>query len=360
MSNINGEAEKFYYSLKLDRLDENELYYLSNSLNIPETDNKKKIIHNILNRLEVLQKDEFDKISKIIDNLLNKRKIKKNDDNNNNTKNYNNDNNNGNNNINNINHSKENLPAPKPQIPLPSLSPKPTEYTKSMNSFDFNTNNKHDSQFDTHTESMTALRKEDIYNNNILEIKEQKVSVYDKIFFLYSPEVNLNSKIRFYFGCFCCCFSLFSLSIETIIKIYFANSIFSFIYLFSPLQKEKQIKDFFLNFIELIICFFLFISTKNNRSKYARYSLFYNEIKFLYSILTIKKSFNSVDKKFAELLLVCKKKDEDSLIKCTTYFIFFIIVKISIVELIPITFYNIYIAYYQLALIKLKTFKKLQ
>ena len=58
MSNINGEAEKFYYSLKLDRLDENELYYLSNSLNIPETDNKKDIIKNILNKLDVLQKDE--------------------------------------------------------------------------------------------------------------------------------------------------------------------------------------------------------------------------------------------------------------------------------------------------------------
>jgi hypothetical protein len=58
MSNINGEADKFYYSLKLDRLNEKDLYYLSNSLNIPETDNKKDIIKNILNKLDVLQKDE--------------------------------------------------------------------------------------------------------------------------------------------------------------------------------------------------------------------------------------------------------------------------------------------------------------
>ena len=58
MSNINGDADKFYYSLKLDRLNEKDLYYLSNSLNIPETDNKKDIIKNILNKLNVLQKDE--------------------------------------------------------------------------------------------------------------------------------------------------------------------------------------------------------------------------------------------------------------------------------------------------------------
>lgn len=58
MSNINGDADKFYYSLKLDRLNEKDLYYLSNSLNIPETDNKKDIIKNILNKLDVLQKDE--------------------------------------------------------------------------------------------------------------------------------------------------------------------------------------------------------------------------------------------------------------------------------------------------------------
>ena len=31
MSNINGETDKFYYSLKLDRLNEKDLYYLSNS-----------------------------------------------------------------------------------------------------------------------------------------------------------------------------------------------------------------------------------------------------------------------------------------------------------------------------------------
>ena len=77
MSNFNGEAEKFYYSLKLDKLNENELYYLSNSLNIPKSDNKKDIIEKILNRLEYLQKDEFNKITKIIDNLLNKQEIKK-------------------------------------------------------------------------------------------------------------------------------------------------------------------------------------------------------------------------------------------------------------------------------------------
>ena len=58
MSNINGDADKFYYSLKLDRLNEKDLYYLSNSLNIPETDNKKDIIKNILNKLDVLQKVE--------------------------------------------------------------------------------------------------------------------------------------------------------------------------------------------------------------------------------------------------------------------------------------------------------------
>ena len=353
MSNINGEAEKFYYSLKLDKLNENELYYLSNSLNIPKSDNKKDIIEKILNKLEYVQKDEFDKITKIIDNLLNKQEIKKNDDNNIDTNNFNNDKNK----IYNINYSKENQAAPNPQIPFFPQVSKPNEQQSPSNLFDLNTIHKHDPQSYSHTQSKTAIGNENIYNNNILENKEQKISVYDKIFFLYSPEVKLNSKIRAYL-CYCCCCC--SLSIETIIKINFAFSIFDFVFFLSPLQKEKQINIFFWSLFNLIFDFFLFISNKKNNSRYARYNLFYNEIKFLYKILTFKESFNSVDEKFADFLLVCKKKDQDSLAACIGSLISYIILKIDCVAVFLNILYNIYIAYYQIALIKLKTSKKLQ
>ena len=86
MSNIEEGSDKFSYSLKLDGLEEKELFYLSNSLGIQKTDNKNDIINNIINKLNTLPKDEFDKMTEIINKLLIEKKNNTNekDDNNNN------------------------------------------------------------------------------------------------------------------------------------------------------------------------------------------------------------------------------------------------------------------------------------
>ena len=74
MSNIEEGSNKFSYSLKLDGLEEKELFYLSNSLGIQKTDNKNDIINNIINKLNTLPKDEFDKMTEIINKLLIEKK----------------------------------------------------------------------------------------------------------------------------------------------------------------------------------------------------------------------------------------------------------------------------------------------
>ena len=284
MSNIEEGSDKFSYSLKLDGLEEKELFYLSNSLGIQKTDNKNDIINNIINKLNTLPKDEFDKMTEIINKLLIEKK--------NNTNEKNDNNNNGNNNDN-----------------------------------------------------------EEIQEKNIF---------YDKIFLFYAPKVNLNSKIRFYYYCCCCCCSF---SVETIIKILFilglVTTIISFlINLFTTILNGIQ-QDFHQILISQIFNGLLFISTKNNNINFARYALLYKEYMFLYSILTLKKSFTEINEKTAKLLLVCNENDEKSFYECIVYtIVIYIVYFILIIDFIP-KFFEIYIAYYQLALIKIKKFKKL-
>ncbi len=127
-----------------------------------------------------------DKISEIIDNLLNQR--------NNNYNNNNNANNSINPHINNINNTKENQPAPIPEIQLPDPAIKPTEQPKSVSFFNFNDSHHHTLSRSSHKESITTKTKEDIYNNNKVEIKEQKISVYDKIFFFMHQKLILIQK----------------------------------------------------------------------------------------------------------------------------------------------------------------------
>ena len=337
MSNIKNQSNKFYYSLKLDKLNENELSYLSNSLNIPVSDNKKDMINNILNKLEVLKKDEFDKIFETIDNLL-----KKKDDN----KNIDNDNNN-------INKYNENQSAPNPEIQWS----KHTKHSNSKETLDFKYDNKHDSpSFSlSNTDSMTPKNNESIYNNNI-EIIEQKFSI-DKIFFLYAPEVSPNSKKNFYlfWYCYCC----FSISIETYIKFHFFFQFFYFIWSIFPLVEEINIYDCLYEFVELIFKYYLYITIKNNKSKYARYNLLYNEILFLYNFFTIKNRLNETDKLYGNKP-VCEKNDFDSNNLCWIYYIILNISKFIIITSPVNIAYKIYIAYYQLTLIKHKTLKKIE
>ena len=284
MSNIEEGSDKFSYSLKLDGLEEKELFYLSNSLGIQKTDNKNDIINNIINKLNTLPKDEFDKMTEIINKLLIEKK--------NNTNEKDDNNNNGNNNDN-----------------------------------------------------------EEIQEKNIF---------YDKIFLFYAPKVNLNSKIRFYYYCCCCCCSF---SVETIIKILFilglVTTIISFlINLFTTILNGIQ-QDFHQILISQIFNGLLFISTKNNNINFARYALLYKEYMFLYSILNLKKTFAEINEKTAKLLLVCNENDEKSFYECIVYtIVIYIVYFILIIDFIP-KFFEIYIAYYQLALIKIKKFKKL-
>lgn len=284
MSNIEEGSDKFSYSLKLDGLEEKELFYLSNSLGIQKTDNKNDIINNIINKLNTLPKDEFDKMTEIINKLLIEKK--------NNANEKDDNNNNGNNNDN-----------------------------------------------------------EEIQEKNIF---------YDKIFLFYAPKVNLNSKIRFYYYCCCCCCSF---SVETIIKILFilglVTTIISFlINLFSTILNGIQ-QDFHQILISQIFNGLLFISTKNNNINFARYALLYKEYMFLYSILNLKKTFAEINEKTAKLLLVCNENDEKSIYNCIVYtIVIYIVYFILIIDFIP-KFFEIYIAYYQLALIKIKKFKKL-
>lgn len=284
MSNIEEGSDKFSYSLKLDGLEEKELFYLSNSLGIQKTDNKNDIINNIINKLNTLPKDEFDKMTEIINKLLIEKK--------NNANEKDDNNNNGNNNDN-----------------------------------------------------------EEIQEKNIF---------YDKIFLFYAPKVNLNSKIRFYYYCCCCCCSF---SVETIIKILFilglVTTIISFlINLFTTILNGIQ-QDFHQILISQIFNGLLFISTKNNNINFARYALLYKEYMFLYSILNLKKTFAEINEKTAKLLLVCNENDEKSFYECIVYTIgIYIGYFILIIAFIP-QFFEIYVAYYQLALIKIKKFKKL-
>ena len=284
MSNIEEGSDKFSYSLKLDGLEEKELFYLSNSLGIQKTDNKNDIINNIINKLNTLPKDEFDKMTEIINKLLIEKK--------NNTNEKDDNNNNGNNNDN-----------------------------------------------------------EEIQEKNIF---------YDKIFLFYAPKVNLNSKIRFCYYCCCCCCSF---SVETIIKILFilglVTTIISFlINLFTTILNGIQ-QDFHQILISQIFNGLLFISTKNNNINFARYALLYKEYMFLYSILNLKKTFAEINEKTAKLLLVCNENDEKSFYECIVYtIVIYIVYFILIIGFIP-KFFEIYIAYYQLALIKIKKFKKL-
>ena len=284
MSNIEEGSDKFSYSLKLDGLEEKELFYLSNSLGIQKTDNKNDIINNIINKLNTLPKDEFDKMTEIINKLLIEKK--------NNTNEKDDNNNNGN-------------------------------------------------------------------NNDNKEIQEKNI-FYDKIFLFYAPKVNLNSKIRFYYYCCCCCCSF---SVETIIKILFilglVTTIIRFlINLFTTILNGIQ-QDFHQILISQIFNGLLFISTKNNNINFARYALLYKEYMFLYSILNLKKTFAEINEKTAKLLLVCNENDEKSFYECIVYtIVIYIVYFILIIDFIP-KFFEIYIAYYQLALIKIKKFKKL-
>ena len=272
MSNIEEGSDKFSYSLKLDGLEEKELFYLSNSLGIQKTDNKNDIINNIINKLNTLPKDEFDKMTEIINKLLIEKK--------NNANEKDDNNNNGNNN-----------------------------------------------------------------DNKVL---------------FYAPKVNLNSKIRFCYYCCCCCCSF---SVETIIKILFilglVTTIISFlINLFTTILNGIQ-QDFHQILISQIFNGLLFISTKNNNINFARYALLYKEYMFLYSILNLKKTFAEINEKTAKLLLVCNENDEKSFYECIVYTIgIYIGYFILIIAFIP-QFFEIYVAYYQLALIKIKKLKKL-
>lgn len=184
-----------------------------------------------------------------------------------------------------------------------------------------------------------------------IEDSESKISAFDKIFFVYAPEVNMNSKI-FHFPV-CCCFSL---SIETLIIIHCVFVILFF--LFVLLTYSPNILGFLYNLLAFLSSIFLFISTKNHNFWFARLSFYFAEIYGLYLIYIIKETLIPIKKGIFEgLVEYCINDDFDS---C---FYMFLGLVFGIILTLPF-FYNqfhfIYLAYYQLSLIRHKNAQKLE
>ena len=198
-------------------------------------------------------------------------------------------------------------------------------------------------------------------NNTIIETSK---SVFDKIFFFFEPEVNSNSKIFCCFCCSCCC--CFSCSMKTVIKfnlisllIYMTLKIFNIFFGFSK-NLNYTIEEFTSNLLNLLSYIFLYISYRNHISKYARFSLFIQEFFFIKYILNIKRTIILFITNSYKDLKICKSNDIDDHAEC-----FGAILGLSFSAILFIlspfdSWYEIYIAYFQLSLTKMKRNKKLE
>lgn len=282
MNNFTGEAEKFSYCIKLNKLNEDVLFLLSDSLKIHNNGNKQDIIRNIIDKLDSLPKGEYLKITKSLDDSLKSQKV---------------------------------------------------------------------------------INQEHIDENKILE---PSINAFDKIFFYFEPEINPNSKIFCCFWCsFCPCCCCFSFSMKTIIIFRLAFLIIYMLFkigniFFGYSISNYKIEEFRTDLLSFLSDVFLLISIKNHKSEYARFSLFIKEIILLEYVLNIKKQINFFKKDALQELKICKINNIDEAANCIGAVMGIILVGI-IYMLSPFeNLYEIYIAYFQLTLTKLKKNKKFE
>ena len=182
-----------------------------------------------------------------------------------------------------------------------------------------------------------------------IEDCKSKISFFDKIYFIYAPEVNLNSK-RFHRH-FCCCFSV---SIETLIIIHFVCLTFE---CFFGLKKSSpSIVGIFCILFAFLSPIFLFISNKNHNYGFARLSLYFAEIVGIKLILIIKEVLNG----FKEEIFEGLEEDCKDVDSCFLMFIGLLLGFIIELLFLYEQFYFIYLAYYQLSLIQYENSKKLE
>ena len=58
-SNFRDKTEEYHFSLKLNNLSEDELYYLAKSLDTHSSDDKRINVTNIVGKLKSLSNEEF-------------------------------------------------------------------------------------------------------------------------------------------------------------------------------------------------------------------------------------------------------------------------------------------------------------
>ena len=125
-----------------------------------------------------------------------------------------------------------------------------------------------------------------------MEIQEQKNRFYDKIYFLYSPKVNANSKLNYY--CYCCCSCCFSFSIETIIILMLLSSLIPFASELIIKNETKTVHTIILQILDFLSCLLLFLSNKTKNIIYARSALFIKDFILIYNVLIIKIKNNEI------------------------------------------------------------------
>ena len=185
------------------------------------------------------------------------------------------------------------------------------------------------------------------------EDSKLKISAFDKIYFIYAPEVNLNSK-RFN-SPVCCCFSF---SIETLIIIHFVLFVFEMLIGLQKSRSSWNIKNLLFILLSFLCPLFLFFSTKNHNYGFARVSLYLAEIlglKYIKVSIECLKDYKIAI--FEGLEEYCKDDDPDL---CFSMFIGLVLGLILELLFIYDQFYFIYLAYYQLSLIQYKNAKKLE
>ena len=209
--------------------------------------------------------------------------------------------------------------------------------------------NKNNKTIDNFLNPQETKKKE--YKIKIEDLKS-KISAFDKIFFIFAPEVNLKSKI--FHSPLCCCFSL---SIETLIIIHFA--FFAIEFLIVLLKNGMNAKGLFFTLLGLLSPIFLFISSKNHNCGFARFSLYFSEI-FLFKLIvnTDRELLISIKNEiFTGLEEYCKYDDLDS---CFYMFMGLVLGLIIEFQFFLAQFHFVYLAYYQLSLIKHKNGQKLE
>ena len=209
--------------------------------------------------------------------------------------------------------------------------------------------NKNNKTIDNFLNPQETKKKE--YKIEIEDLKS-KISAFDKIYFIFAPEVNLNSKT--FHSPLCCCFSL---SIETLTIIHFVY--FAIGFLIVNGMNIKVTKDLFFILLGLLSPIFLFISSKNHNCGFARFSLYFSEFYSFWLILNVKKDLLILIKNaiFTNSEEYCKNGDLDS---CFYMFIGFFLGLILGLQFFFDQFHFIYLAYYQLSLIKHKNSQKLE